>query len=417
MPNLLEIILGEFREKRLPSLVERDISVPMIPGKIKEAVGMRRSGKTCFLYQQIARLQKEKIPAERIFYINFEDERLLPMDAARLGKLLDEFYTFYPRGHQETCYFFLDEIQNVEEWPVVLRRFLDTRKVEIFVTGSSAKLLSKEIATNLRGRSFSVEVWPFSFREYLKARDIPWPAQKPLGPALRDTLQFELKHYLKRGGFPESIHLKEEEGRMVLQDYVNLVVYRDIIERYHATNHILLKYLVKTLLKSAGSLFSANKFYNDIKSQGIRAGKNTVYEYLEYVEDAYLAFTVPLFSESVRKRSVNPRKVYAIDAGLVRANTLMLNENAGALFENLVWLDLRRKGYQLSWYKTSEGYEVDLIAQDPKGGLKAFQVCYDIQKAETLEREERALKAVEKELKIEGHLITPQDYPAFLMSI
>ena len=130
---------------------------------------MRRTGKTFMLFQEIRRLLADQVPIETILYLNFEDDRLLPMNKSELAKLLDAFYSLYPENHEKQCYLFLDEIQNVHDWPIVIRRFLDSKKVKIYLTGSSAKLLSKEIATSLRGRSIATEIWPYSFREYLTA--------------------------------------------------------------------------------------------------------------------------------------------------------------------------------------------------------------------------------------------------------
>ena len=163
--KLIQILLGEFDDKldHARDLIIRDAQFPDAPGKIKVAIGMRRSGKTYFLYQQILKMLSDGLNKRRILYINFEDDRLLPLNEQKLAKLVDAFYGLYPENHDRKCYLFFDEIQTVENWPMVIRRLHDTKNAEIFLTGSSAKLLSKEIATNLRGRSLAIEIWPYSF--------------------------------------------------------------------------------------------------------------------------------------------------------------------------------------------------------------------------------------------------------------
>ncbi|MFS8563908.1 MAG: AAA family ATPase [Rhabdochlamydiaceae bacterium] len=171
---ILQVLLGEFRDKlaSLKNLIPRDVKFPDAPTKIKVAIGMRRVGKTYFLYQQILKMIENGIDKAGVLYINFEDDRLLPLNEQKLAKLVDAFYSLYPENHDRKCYLFFDEIQNVDSWPIVIRRLHDTKNVEIFLTGSSAKLLSKEIATNLRGRSLAIEIWPYSFQEFIRAKNV-----------------------------------------------------------------------------------------------------------------------------------------------------------------------------------------------------------------------------------------------------
>ena len=179
-------------------------------------------------------------------------------------------------------------------------QLLTAQKIQIYLTGSSARLLSKEIATSLRGRSIATEIWPYDFGEYLIAQHISITSNI-LGQHTRDILRDQLRLYLSTGGFPEIISVSSDKRRQILQDYVDVVLMRDIIERYAITHIALVKYLISTLLKNIGSGFSVHKFANDIKSQGLSGAKNTIYDYLSYIEDAYLVFAVPLFSESIRK--------------------------------------------------------------------------------------------------------------------
>lgn len=410
---LLPILLSEFHDKlkaTAEGIVKREASFPDLPDKIKVAIGMRRVGKTYFLLQNIHQLIKEdEISLTQILYLNFEDDRLAPCSQAMLRELVDAFYSLYPENHDRVCYLFFDEIQNVKDWSIFIRRMFDTRKVQIYLTGSSSKLLSKEIHTSLRGRAITTEIWPYSFREYLLAKNIRIDSEL-FDAKKRDIMNFNLREYIATGGFPEIINKSENDSRQILQGYVDVVVMRDIIERYGITNITLIKYMVKTLIKNTAGNFTVNKFVNDLKSQGFTSSKNTIHDYLSYIEDAYLAFAVSMYSESIRRVHSNPRKLYANDTGLVRSYSFSLPKNDGHLFENLIYLDLRRRGHQVYYYLTEERYEVDFFSIDRAGKPKLYQVVWDMTDKSVIEREERALKAAMSELQIPGEIITAQTY-------
>ncbi len=409
--SMLEILLGEFRDKLnlLKDVVVRDIQFPNAPNKIKVAIGMRRAGKTYFLYQQILKMINDGISKTAILYINFEDDRLLPLNEQKLGKLVDSFYSLYPENHDRKCYLFLDEIQNVNNWPIVIRRLHDTKNAEIFLTGSSAKLLSKEIATSLRGRSLAIEIWPYSFNEFIRAKKVSID-RSLYDKKTQDKLTQIVHHYLSEGGFPEIIPFDPDIKQKTLQEYLDVVIYRDIIERHNIKNPTLIKYMILSMIHNVGKPFAVNKFYNDLKSQGYQIGKDILYEYADHIEDAYLAFPVAIYNKSIRKIQTNPKKLYAIDPGMIRALTLDYENDLGRLFENIVYLDLKRLGCKINYYLSSEGYEIDFLAQTPRGHKKLFQVAWDMQDANTMAREKRALQAGMKELKSDGEIITLDSY-------
>lgn len=409
--ELIKTLILEFHEKlsTFHLLIKRDIKFPDIANKILVAIGMRRTGKTHFVFQHIQSLLQKNVSQNHILYINFEDDRLYPLDAKKLGELIDSFYTLYPDNHNHLCYLFLDEIQIVENWAVTVRRLFDSKNVRIFLSGSSSKLLSTEIATSLRGRSLATEIWPFSFSEFLVAKQ----AKKIEGPAGRktmDQLQKYFLDYLNQGGFPEVLNYDLPHRTDVLQEYVNVVILKDIIERHNITNIQLIRYLIKTILKNAGCTISITKLFRDLKSQGYAVGKMTLHDYLSYIEDAYLAFTVPLYSESIRKTNSNPKKIYAIDTGLVNAYNLDSNHNMGHLFENFIFLHLRRERHEIFYYLTENRHEVDFVSKSRDGKMHLYQVCWDSTDKATLDREMRALHEAEKELKIKGKLITPENF-------
>ncbi len=413
--RIVQTLLEEFRAQisALPTLVPRQYAFPEVHNMIRVAIGMRRSGKTYFLFQTIRQLLTEGIPLERILYVNFEDDRILPLDYKTMGEMIDAWYTLYPEHHEQCCYLFVDEVQNVDDWSVVLRRLLDTKKIQIYVTGSSSKLLSKEIATSLRGRSIAIEILPYNYTEFLCAHALP-PPEKPVGRRMLDHQRKFLLDYFSMGGFPGVQEMLPTVRLEMLQSYVETVIFRDIVERHHITNVTLLKYFIYFLLKNSGAPFSINKFYNHCKSQGHKVGKDTLYSYLDYLEDAFLVFSVPLFTESLRRMELAPKKIYAIDPGLVCANTFNVSTNTGKLFENHIYLTLRRQGKSVFYYITNDGYEIDFVTKDKQGSCELIQVVWDGEDPATLEREKRALKAASEELHIPGKLI---DWETFITDL
>lgn len=411
MRDLLETLIIESRAgiEEARKSCARQYTFPHADNMIKTAIGMRRAGKTFFLYQTIHDLLDKGISPERMLFINFEDDRLLPMNAQTMGQLLDTFYTIYPDNHEHTCYIFLDEVQNIPDWHLVVRRYFDSKKAQLYITGSSAKLLSIDIHTRLRGRSLSLEIWPYSFSEYLSTQNITLDT-KILGQAKIDVLTQQLLNYFSTGGFPAVQNLPRYEWRETLQGYVDTVILKDIIERHKVENIVVLKYLATTLLKNAACVFSVNKFYNDCKSQGYKIGKDTMHTYINYIQDAFLAFSIPIFSDSDRAAHSKPKKIYAVDVGLINALSLDSTRIYGKLFENLIYLDLRRQHKKIYFYHTKNGYEVDFLTIDLSGNRELLQVCWDTTDVKTMEREQRALVQAEKELGISGKIITPKEY-------
>ncbi len=411
MHPLIETLFEETVDivQRARNSVQREFSFPQSEQMIKVAIGMRRSGKSWFLYQTINALLDQGISAEQILLINFEDERLLPMSAKDMGALLDSFYSIFPDNYNRRCYLFLDEVQNIPDWQQVVRRYHESKNVQLFLSGSSAKLLSSEIATSLRGRSLSIEIWPYSFSEYLTAHQLDIPG-KPFGQKAFDIMQSHLLGYFEKGGFPGVQFMPPNEWRETLQGYIDTVILRDIVERHKVTNIALLKYLINTLLSNAAAPFSVNKFYNDTRSQGYKIGKDTIYSYMDYIEDAWLAFTVPLYCESARARQNTPKKIYAVDNGLINATSLKIKDAYGKLLENQVYLDLRRQKKEVFFYNTADGYEVDFVTIDKQGEREIIQVVWDMNDARTMEREQRALQQAEQELGISGRIVTVKDY-------
>lgn len=411
MKELLTTILDEaFDEiEQARDCVPRTVRFPESDQLIKVAIGMRRSGKTYTLYQKIHQLLDRGIEKERILFIDFEDDRLLPLTTKKMGEIIDGFYSLYPENHERKCYLFLDEVQNVENWHQVVRRIFKTKQVELTITGSSAKLLSTEINTSLRGRSLPAEIMPYSLEEYRLAHNLPEP-KKPFSRKTYDVANQQMIQFFEKGGFPAVQHMNLHDWRETLQSYVDTVILKDIIERHAISNTALLRYFTKTLLINAASPFSINKFFNDIKSQGYKVSRETLHNYITYLEDAFLVFRVPLYSESARLQQTHPHKIYVVDNGLINAYSLKIKDLYHKFLENQVYLDLRRQGKEIFYYNTKEGYEIDFVAIDKKGRRELIQVTWEMSDPKTADREKRALESAENEFNIKGRIVTGKDY-------
>ncbi len=297
-------LILDFQAKDLSHVIDRDFQLPANLDKTISLVGVRRSGKTFILFSLIRRL-RETVDNRNIIYINFEDDRLFPLTLSDMNLLIETYYEMFPQKKMEKIYLFLDEIQNVPDWEKFIRRVQDTENCRIFITGSSAKLLGKEIATSMRGRSLTYEIFPLSFKEYLKFKNIQPGDYSSFGSA---RLKNAFNDYVSRGGFPETVHYDDDVYRRTLQDYMDLIMYKDIVDRYDIKNKLLLKYLIKFCFVNISKLLSPNKLYRDFKSQGLRLSKNTIYDYLGYLEDAYGAFCMPIYRQSAAEELQNPKK-------------------------------------------------------------------------------------------------------------
>ena len=386
----------------LPAHTSRRIFGPAgLPGKATAIVGMRRAGKTTFLHQ----LRRERIergaPRERLPYLSFEDERLAGLDASHLGVLVNEYHRRFPGpdGTAAAVTWCFDEIQIVPGWERFVRRLLDGERAEVFLTGSSSALLSREIATALRGRAWQVLIHPFSFEEALRHRGSPGPEGAKSGAAAsltdrgRSWLERALLDWLEAGGFPEVQGLDAATRQRLLRDYVDVAMLRDVVERHEVRNVAGLRWLVRHLLGNAGSPFSVEKFHGALKSQGIAVARDTLHQLLSHLEDCFLVRVVWMESSSERQRMVNPRKAYPVDPGLIPVFDRTGRANTGHALETAVLVELERRGFEVTYLRTPEGYEVDFLARAPGGGMELVQVCADLSDPATATRELRALAA------------------------
>jgi len=408
MRNLFEEIIKDFQASGPRSLTPRQIAIPALPDALNKPlafVGMRRSGKTFLMYQIQQELIAQGIDRRQLVFINFEDERLRQVCSDHLRLITEVHAELFPEFASGRRYLFLDEIQLVDGWERFVRRLIDTDNIRVYLTGSSSKMLSHEVASALRGRSLAIEVSPFSFREGLAHLGQRVPELADSKDVAR--LKKHFRDYLVCGGFPETIGLDEALRIKILQEYVAVAVQRDICERHGVHNPEPLRGLIRSMLANAASLFSVNKAYNSFKSQGRTVSKDSMYRFLGYIQDAFLLFTVEMHNPSQSVRAANPKKIYAVDPGLVTSFSWKFARNTGALLENCVYCELRRRFDRIHYYRTASGKEVDFCCTDIKGNPSLFQVCADSSAMDTLERETVALLEAMAEIGMkEAFLIT-----------
>lgn len=384
----------------VPKMTRRDVRLPGVPGKAVAVIGMRRTGKTTFLWQVLAERLARGMAREGLLFFSFEDERLSDMSAADLHMVIEEYYRLHPEWRDSPrATLLLDEIQMVPGWETFARRLLDTERVELFLSGSSARLLSREVASSMRGRAMEALVHPFSFREFLRHLDLePGLPFERLPKAGRSTLERDLRVYLARGGFPEAAGVIDVRDRVeLLRGYVDVALLRDVIERHSVSQPVALRWMTRHLLSNAAGTFSISKLHKDLRSQGLHVAKDTLHHYLSYLEDAFLIRTVSVATESERRRMVNPRKTYPIDPGLIPVFDRSGKANLGHALETCVLLELERRGAEVSYVRTAEGFEVDFLARYPDGREELIQVCSELDSSPVLTREVRALLAAASE--------------------
>ena len=397
MKERLHQVVDDALSRNWPTPKRRDVAVKSHHDMVSVLVGMRRTGKTWLCFQQMHDLMDQGMPQDRILYVNFEDDRMTGLSSDQLQWLTEFYYARNPSNREKECHFFFDEIQNVPGWEKFVRRLLDSENVRITITGSSAKLLSKEIATCLRGRALTTEVFPLDFREYGTFHAVSMPSGGSFGAGARSRILQAMDFYLLGGGFPAVQDMAPEMRHEVLQNYVDVVLLRDVIERHNVTNVPVLRALTRHLLQNPATGFSVTRFYGQLKSEGMACTRDTLHLLLGYLEDAYLAFPVELHARSAQRRRVNPRKVYLADTGLLSAFSLGQTPDRGARLENLVFLALRSRGLQVSYGLTESGHEVDFVYT--QGGRQhLIQACWSMEQPQTREREIRALKAMATEL-------------------
>jgi uncharacterized protein len=409
MIETIKSIILDFQETRLETGVPRRLHIEAVRGKATVCIGVRRSGKSTYLFQVIRRLLDSGVPRQNILFLNFFDDRLHNLRQDNLGLIAEAYYSLYPeKKHAETVYCFFDEIQSAEGWEPFVDRLLRTEKCEVYLTGSSAKMLSKEIATQMRGRALSWEMFPFSFREFLDYKGTE--SEGALSTKKRLLVQKAFEEYWETGGFPEVAGLSRPLRIKTHQEYFHTILFRDLVERHDVSHPKAVTDLAHRLVDNTASLYSVNSLTGYLKSLGHKVPKSAVSDYLGWFEDAYFLFTVRIFDASSARRDTNPKRVYCIDHAMVTSVASGILVNSGHLLENLVFTALRRLHSEIYYYKTRTGREVDFILPMRGRPQRLVQVCESQAEPQTRKREIAALSESMSELGLKtGTIVTRKE--------
>ncbi|NIA04232.1 MAG: AAA family ATPase [Nitrospiraceae bacterium] len=371
----------------------RDINLQLSKNFIVSVIGPRRAGKSYFLYDVI--LNRFKIEDKDYLFMNFEDAQLSDfhfMDIVNSVNLHEELYECKPK------YIFLDEVQNVNQWDKAVRTLYESKQYYIFVSGSSSKLLSKEIATSLRGRSISCSVMPLSFKEFLTFNSFRF--KKFYSTSEVNEIKHYLRTYVKNGGFPDVV-LQSGFNESFFQNYVDLVVFRDIVERYNVSDVSLVRFLIKSLASSFSKPFSVNRIFNNLKSRGLKVSKNTLYNYVSYLQESFFVFLMKRFSYKLKDSELSIPKVYFNDTGLINFLSFDFSEDYGKLIENVVFSELYRRGYDTFYWKNVKQEEVDFVLTRANRIEQLLQVSYNFDNPKTKNRELKSLIKASKDLNVD----------------
>lgn len=406
--RVLRAVLVEWKELGIPrDLVPRIHNVTLDGHEIVVITGVRRSGKTYLMFQLMKELIERGVDENRVFYVNFEDERIEPRTeflTELLPAIREEF------GVSENIYLFLDEIHNIPGWSKWLRRH-ELRPVKFVISGSSAVLTPRRIAEELGGRTLTYILYPLSFREFLRFKGVRLDEHVDYSERRYDILRL-LREYIEYGGFPEVVLTRDPIKKvMKLQEYFHTIVYRDIVRRHTDIRRTdVLEAFLRLLVETTH--FTASKTANTLKSAGYSVSKDTILKYKRYAEEAMFVYQVPVLGRSVKDAMQHPRKIYFVDTGLRRAVSTRYASRFSNLFENAVFMYLLRTLKPLeriAYWRSREGYEVDFAIERVAEVRRLVQAAYEIDE-ETAKREERALIAAMAELGLREGLIVTWDH-------
>ncbi|MBX3044439.1 MAG: ATP-binding protein [Candidatus Kapabacteria bacterium] len=394
--TIKRVIADQTEELKFPStqkFIVRDLldyAKSLLDEKIiKVVTGVRRCGKSTFCHQLLN--------GKKYAYLNFDDERLIGLTSEDLDSILENLLIHTTKPE----YLFFDEIQNVHGWELFVNR-LSRQGYNIILTCSNGKMLSRELATHLTGRHVQVEMFPFSFNEFLRFKNAEQFSGNIFSTTQVSQIKSFLEEYIEFGGFPEVEN--NANKKRYLRDLYDKVILRDIVERYNIRDIALLKELAILLLNYFSSLFTYNKLSNSLNAGSV----NTIKEFTIYLEDTYLLNYVSKFSFKLKEEIRNPRKVYCIDTGMISSLGTSLTPNIGRKIENLVFLHERRKSNKINYFSDGKS-EVDFVITDERNRLTLIQVAYNISDSETYRREIDSLVNAAKHLKPQKILLINED--------
>ncbi len=380
-------------QEELPfDLQERSTRLPLDGSRIVTVTGIRRCGKSSLLGLTINRLLEQGVPKERILYVGFDDERFLSMSPANFDELLQAYREMYPETSLRDVYMFFDEIQLIDGWELFVLRLYKNYCKHVFVTGSTAKMLSAEMLSALRGWPDEYREYPLSFEEYLSFKCIKANPYSEEGKAM---LSVAFRGYCEEGGFPEVVLERNKTEKVkILQSYFNTMLFRDMVEHYHiGASPSVVRYFLKRVMNNLTKPTSVNNIYNDLKSQGLKVSKDSLYLWLDYACNIFMFRKVEKYDRSMVKQRAAPAKYYVADIALRNAVLLPESEDAGKALENIVYLNMERTlGEEDRVFYFNESKECDFIVQSGERVTELIQVCWALDD-DNIEREVGGLLA------------------------
>ena len=395
--------------KPLPKTFEREsyeseIARKSLAGEVIVIKGVRRSGKSTLLINEIKRLIETGIDAKNILFVNFEDQRFRMFDEKTLLEDIKNIYLEYIQPVGDIV-IMLGEVQNVKAWEQWILKEYELTNNRLYVTGSNSHLLGAEFGTALSGRYLDIEVFPLSFKEYLSFNNINIQSKAELIHNKMKVKQL-FNAYMKYGGFPKTVLLEDESLKKdTVKSYYDSILLKDIVARYKLKNYQVLNELSLFLLSNNATINAYNRLKNNFSTSF-----DSIRDYMEYLLNSYMILSINKFDYSLKKQIANPKKFYAIDTGFSNAVSFNISKKIGANLENIVFLELRRKTKEIYYYKTAKGLEVDfLIRKDDV--TKLIQVSVTLENEETYKRELRVFAEAKKELrgKVKAILISFDD--------
>lgn len=381
--NIFQSIIALHQEEIPLSLHERSLQLPLNKQRIVTVTGVRRCGKSSLLHLTINRLLASGVDKEQILYIGFDDERLANMDVSDFDEILQAYRLMYPDRPLSSVYMFFDEIQIVKGWELFVLRVYKSYCKNVYVTGSTAQMLSGEMSSALRGWPDEYTEYPLSFKEFIAFKGVKANRYTEEGAALMANM---FKSYLLTGGFPQAVLANVETERVkLLQAYFNTMLFRDMIEHYNiSASPSVVRYFLKRVFNNITKPSSVNNIYNDLKSQGLKLSKDSLYQWLDYACNIFLLHKVPKYSKSIIKQSTSLSKYYVVDFALAKSVLLPQSEEKGKALENAVYMHLARhlnENEQIYYF--NEGAECDFVIVNDEGVKELIQVCWELDEFNT----------------------------------
>lgn len=381
--NIFQSIIALHQEEIPLSLHERSLQLPLNKQRIVTVTGVRRCGKSSLLHLTINRLLASGVDKEQILYIGFDDERLANMDVSDFDEILQAYRLMYPDRPLSSVYMFFDEIQIVKGWELFVLRVYKSYCKNVYVTGSTVQMLSGEMSSALRGWPDEYTEYPLSFKEFIAFKGVKANRYTEEGAALMANM---FKSYLLTGGFPQAVLANVETERVkLLQAYFNTMLFRDMIEHYNiSASPSVVRYFLKRVFNNITKPSSVNNIYNDLKSQGLKLSKDSLYQWLDYACNIFLLHKVPKYSKSIIKQSTSLSKYYVVDFALAKSVLLPQSEEKGKALENAVYMHLARhlnENEQIYYF--NEGAECDFVIANDEGVKELIQVCWELDEFNT----------------------------------